>query len=131
MGGSVSMIDGHIDGDELTPYKKKAKKNTPAKAKHKHVFVPCVLEFEIMVFDKERGQVPVQKSRIAAYCPMCGKLGETDFRKWYTWVSTSPGFGRSELTPEAEREMCRKTRTLPTFHVKDGYFAKFVELEEV
>ena len=119
-----------IEEKEILPYKKKAKKNTPPKAKHKHVFLPCVLEYEDVEFDKERGMVPVLRERIDGYCPMCGKIGDTDFRTWYT-RRTSFGWLTHEMTPEGKRELNRETRTLPTFRAKDGFFSKFVELEEV
>ena len=113
------------------PCRKKAKKKTPKKSNHKHEYQPCVLGFEIMVYDLETGQRPKPSNRIATYCPHCGKIGTTDFDRWYTWVSTDPPAGRYEYTVDAKKELNPATRTLPLFHVDDEFFSTFVNLEEL
>ena len=121
-------MDEHAELDVI-PYKKKSKTKPPKKAKHKHIYEPCVLEFNDVRFDKERGFVYDRPGvRISAYCPVCGKLGPIEnMERWYEHASVGGTFIVG-MTEECERELNQETRTLPTFWVDDQYFQKFVEV---
>lgn len=114
--------------DEIPRYKKKAKPKTTPKAKHKHKYEPCVLEYEYpdsiaMLNHKTKG------CTISSYCPICGKIGSCDVTRWYKPVKTGDGY-KIELTEEAKQELNPTTRTVPTFWVDDWLFPKYVDLSE-
>lgn len=111
---------------------KRSKAKPPKKSKHKHVYEPCILEFNKPSYDRERGQIWIPGSSFASYCPICGKVGEPDYERW--WTKEAGILGRFEFfkdvyTEEAEREMNPETRTLPTFWADDWLFQKFVDIE--
>ena len=64
------------DFDEVPKYKKKAKKNTPKKASHKHEWEPVILGYPKLKLSQERGffsdeeKVYVRGGR----CIICGRL---------------------------------------------------------
>ena len=122
----LDKLDGGL------PYRKKAKKKTPKKSNHKHEYQPCVLEYTDFIYDLVLDKQVTKRNRIASFCPFCGKIGSrTDFDRWYAWVSTDSPAGRFEYTVEALKELNPATRTLPLFHVDDGFFSTFVNLEEL
>lgn len=116
--------------DEGLPYKKKSQAKPPKKSKHKHIYEPCILEFNDLRFSKEYGMVyDVPSARISGYCPVCGKVGSPgEEERWYKTRPYGMGF-LSVKTEEHERELNPETRTLPTFWVDDPYFPKYVEVE--
>ena len=118
--------------DDIPRYKKKAKHSPPKKAKHKHEFMPCVLEFEVPRYDKQHGQVMVKDVRIDGYCPICGKIDRPhNWEHWWTHDVRYDGFSRAFLMQSSEaakRELDPATRTLPTFWVDDWMFPKYVSL---
>lgn len=127
-----------MDYMEETPrYRKKAKPNTPPKAKHKHYYEPCVFEFNGCQYTKAHGITYDKPSaKIAAYCPVCGKAGtilDVDPDRWErrVEVNTRSMFHKAygtEPTEECLRELNPETRTLPTFWVDSPYFTKQVQL---
>ena len=119
--------------DETPRHKKKSQAKPPAKAKHKHIFEPCILEFPHEWYLKEHVRTTDdRKSWIYGFCPVCGKIGEVDRSRWLHKERDFLGsymFVKDVLTDEGEKEMNSKTRTLPTFIVENP-FAKFVKNEE-
>ena len=122
--------------EEIPRHKKKSQVKPPKKAKHKHDYEPCVLEFNGCRISREHG-ITYDKSEaiISAYCPVCGKVGALpDMERWYaTRYISHPVFHRiieSYETDECKRELNPETRTLPTFWVEDRWFTKYVEVPE-
>ena len=117
--------------EETTPYKKKSKARPPKKSKHKHDYQPCILSYPEDWWNKTHLRNRKMKDVISAYCPVCGKLGDIQDRSvWYkreTVFINNIQFTESVLTNEGEKQMNKRTRTLPTFIVEDP-FAKFVSL---
>lgn len=116
--------------EDVAKYRKKSQKKTPRKSKHKHDYQPCVLQYERAEFDKVHGFTPTGiEERVGSYCPICGKIGEVDFiRWWFTAWNQEHSTCWSEPTEEAKRELNPETRTLPTFWAGD-MFAKYVDIE--
>lgn len=115
--------------NEIMPYKKKATKKPPKKSDHKHIFEPCVLEYNGERLDRGRGFVPERKTKMDSYCVVCGKRGVPDYKRW--WNEVRGGcWVRFEESEEQLRELNPETRTLPTFWVDDYYKAKYVDLPE-
>lgn len=118
--------------NDIPKYKKKSTASPPAKAKHKHEYVPCLIEHPWAWWAKphETGQSKRVLS-FRSYCPICGKIGDVDRDRWWTTVKKVDGGGRryieSVKTAEAERELNPCTRTLLVFKV-DSPFAKFVDI---
>lgn len=104
----------------------------PKKSKHKHVYEPCILEYNGLRFSKEHGMTyDKPEAKISAYCPVCGKIGDVEDRdRWIANVKSGGWYWSSEPTEEYVRELNPETRTLPTFWVDDPYFPKFVTLPE-
>lgn len=123
--------------EEVPRYKKKSRVKPPRKAKHKHVFEPCVFEFNGCRISKEHGITYDKPSaEIRSYCPICGKTGwVVDKDRWYATRTIYHAMFGSVLetyeTDECKRELDPKTRTLPTFWVEDQWFTKYVEIPEV
>lgn len=117
--------------EESVRHKKRSKAKPPKKADHKHLFEPCVLEYKSRRFDKAHGMVCDEPdARIDSYCPVCGKIGGLlDESRWWKWERFH-SYWKHERTEEAVRELSPETRTLPTFFIEDGWFAKYVELKE-
>lgn len=117
--------------NDIPKYRKKSTARPPAKAKHKHVYEPCLIEYPLDWWNKphERKRY-VPHLQFSAYCPVCGKIGEVDRERWFTTVKKY-NIGRPYLesvhTEEAKRELNLTTRTLPVFKVVDP-FAKFVKI---
>lgn len=122
--------------EEVPKYKKKSKAKSPKKADHKHIFEPCILEYNFPYGKLEEGKgfQPISQTRIDGYCPICGKVGPIDMERW--WKTDKPlnsrNFGfQTEPTEEALRELNPETRTLPTFDVGDDWiFPKYVDIGE-
>ena len=122
--------------DEVGRYRKKSKRKPPKKFDHKHVFEPCVLEYNNPYgeLSRERGFITTREARIDGYCPMCGKIGSIDMTPWEKNRDVHRGhlivFNR-EPSDAALRELDPLTRTLPTFDVGDDWcLPKFVKLPE-
>lgn len=114
--------------DDFVPYKKKSTKTPPAKAKHKHDFLPCVFEFNVPHYNAERGWVPELAVDIGSYCSICGKIGKADPNRWGRYFGVPMNsFYLHGRTEEAKAELDPKTRTLPTFWVKDHLKQKTVD----
>ena len=112
--------------DEIPKYRKKAKKKTPPKAKHKHVYEDCVIEYPLEIPWKP-GET---RRKIESYCPICGKRGYMmNTEKW-----TANGKGKYgyfvELSDAAIAELNDETRTLPLFYVPDYVYTKYFDLEQ-
>lgn len=119
--------------NDIPKYKKKSATRPPTKAKHKHVYEPCLLEQPLEWYCKPHERKS-NKFRLifGSYCPICGKTNSPDMDRWWTTVKKYDGF-RSYLecvhTEEAERELNPTTRTLPVFKI-DGWTPKFVYIKE-
>ena len=117
--------------DETPRHKKKSQSKPPKKAKHKHIFEPCVIEFPKEWYVKEHVRTNNdRKSWIYGFCPVCGKIGEVDRSRWLKEERDFLGsymVVRDALTTEGEKEIDSKTRTLPTF-ICDDPFVKFVKI---
>ena len=106
--------------EEIMPYRKKAKKNTPKKYDHKHQFEPCVVEFMGKRLDKGHGFIPHKKTHIRDYCIICGKLQPEDWSRW--WIKKKDGrYYFSAPTEEHIKELNPETRSLPTFWLDDEF----------
>lgn len=124
--------------NDIPKYKKKSQAKPPEKAKHKHVYEPCLIEYPEQWYLKphehelyENGKVKT-KLRFGSYCPICGKLGEGDHDRWRMLVKRHNGvisYYEQVWTEEAERELNPSTRTLPVFKT-DGWREKFVKIKE-
>lgn len=116
--------------EEIPRHKKKSQAKPPKKAKHKHIFEPCVFEFNNLRFSKEHGMTYDQPDAcISAYCPVCGKVGPLPNReRWYATRYTSSRSIEPYETDECKRELNPETRTHPTFWVEDRWFTKYVEV---
>lgn len=124
--------------NDIPRYRKKSQATPPAKAKHKHVYEPCLIEYpqqwylkphEIALYEGNRVKTML---RFGSYCPICGKIGEADHDRWTTSVKKHNGVSsyiECVRTAEAERELDQATRTLPVFKT-DGWTEKFVKIEE-
>lgn len=112
--------------DDVMPYKKKAKPKPSNKSDHRHLYKQCILEYPRDWWQKKhlRGEeiTPVFRS----YCTVCGKLSTADIDRWYG--SILGGNPHKVIpTPEAERELDPRTRTLPTFCGADP-FEKYIQV---
>lgn len=114
--------------DDVARYKKKATKKSPPKAKHKHEFEECILEYPSKSFDKTKGFIDKVEGCFGRYCVICGRIhfgGLTDH------FVRAP-YGNSyvlRMSEKAKRELNPETRTLPTFWV-DGFLkTKYIDLE--
>lgn len=126
-------MDNNFNND-IPKYRKKSAASPPTKAKHKHEYVPCLLEMPLDWWNKpheRKKYVPHLEFR--SYCPICGKIGDVDHDRWWTTVRKVDGGGRRYIecvkTVEAERELNPCTRTLLVFKV-DSPFTKFIEISK-
>lgn len=118
--------------NDIPKYRKKSSASPPTKAKHKHAYEPCLIEHPLDWWNK-----PHERKRylphltFTSYCPVCGKVGGGDPRRWFVSGKKYDDVGcpyvTVEHTDEAKRELDPATRTLPVFKVDDP-FAKFVEI---
>lgn len=124
--------------NDIPKYRKKSTAKPPTKAKHKHVYEPCLFEYPEQWYLKPHeqkrcgdGQVKT-KLRFSSYCPICGKTGDCDYDRWHTKVERNNGvfsYLETVYTEEAEREINPETRTLPVFKV-GGWGEKFVDISK-
>lgn len=119
--------------NDIPKYRKKSTARPPAKAKHKHVYEACFVEYPLDWWSKlhERKRY-VPHLAFSSYCPICGKIGDVDRDRWFTAVKKYFGDGshiESVKTEEAERELNPTTRTLPVFKIADP-FVKFVDIDK-
>lgn len=117
--------------EEIPKYTKKSQAKPPKKAKHKHVFEPCIIEIPEDWHKKEHEQSGKKRPIFEGFCPICGKIGPIDQSRW--WEEKLGHIGMWQLyggipTEEGARELNPATRTLPTFHGDDP-FVKFVNLK--
>lgn len=119
--------------NDIPKYKKKSTAKPPAKAKHKHIYEPCLLERPLYWWRKKHEQGSEKDIGFSSYCPVCGKVGSVDVERWFVSIKS---FGadfhpyiRDEYTVEAQLELDPRTRTIPVFKVDDP-FAKFVDIGE-
>ena len=120
--------------EEIPKYRKKSKAKPPKKCDHKHIFEPCVLEFNGIRYSKEHGiTYDNPEMRIDYYYTICGKIGGLlELERWFEFRKVPhPIF--KELREEVPNEECKKeldpaTRTLPTFFIEDPYFTKYVNI---
>lgn len=124
--------------NDIPKYKKKSQSKPPTKAKHKHIYEPCLIEYPEQWYLKphERklyeGNHVKMSLRFSSYCPICGKTGESDRDRWSTLIKKNNGvisYCERVWTEEAERELNPATRTLPVF-TTDGWNEKFVDIKE-
>lgn len=121
--------------DDIPKYKKKSTAKPPTKAKHKHVYEPCLFEqlelWYLKPHERKRNKTQLE---FGSYCPICGKVGEANRDRWWTLVkklSGSCSYIERVRTEEAERELNPATRTLPVFYIGDEWNPKYVKIEEV
>ena len=108
---------------DIPKYQKKSTAKPPAKAKHKHVYEPCLIEqLELWYCKPHERKSNKTMLRFKTYCPICGKVSPQDTKRWWTSVK--------KHTEEAERELNPATRTLPVFYIGDEWRPKFVDIEE-
>lgn len=130
------MSDKHnIDiPNDIPKYRKKSTAKPPAKAKHKHVYEPCLLEqLEDWYCKPHERKTHKTRLRFRSYCPICGKVGGLDKDRWITTVKKRNGmfsYLEQVYTEEAERELNPSTRTLPVFYIGDQWSPKFVDIGE-
>ena len=119
--------------NDIPKYRKKSTKKPPVKAKHKHVYEPCLFEIPHEWYCKPHERKSNATFLVfRSYCPICGKTSGCDRERWFTRVKRFNGvihYLESVHTEEAERELNPVTRTLPVFKVADQ-FAKFVDIFE-
>lgn len=120
--------------EDIPKYKKKSQAKPPKKAKHKHVYEPCVLEYLVDWYIKEHERNHELKTEMGAYCPVCGKVGQADMDRWYVpKQDVRYGYIFSvwhDPSEECARELDPMTRTLPTFRI-DNPFTKYVNISKV
>lgn len=120
--------------NDIPKYRKKSTAKPPAKAKHKHVYEPCLFEqLELWYCKPHERKSNKTNLKFGSYCPICGKAGDTDHDRWWTTVKKHNGmFSYLERvhTEEAERELNPATRTLPVFYIGDEWRPTFVKLGE-
>ena len=126
-------MDNNFNND-IPKYKKKSTASPPAKAKHKHEYVPCLIEHPWAWWGKPHEWE--QSKRVLSfrsYCPICGKTNEADHDRWYTVIKKYHENGSSYIesvrSKEAERELNPSTRTIPVFKA-DRPWPKFVEISK-
>ena len=112
--------------DEIPKYRKKAKKNTPKKSKHKHIYEPCVFEYHVDVLWSPHA---TNKS-IGSYCRICGKIGSMINREKWIQECRTPGGWFTVWTEKAEAEFDPRTRTIPYYFIDGLFIQKYVEIEE-
>lgn len=128
------VVNALSDEDIRNRRQKISRTKPPKKATHKHIYEPCVFEFNSPRFTKDHGVVYDKPGAcIGAYCPVCGKVGDLPEReRWYASRYIShPTFGsciEPYETDECKNELNPATRTLPTFWVEDRWFTKYVDL---
>lgn len=120
--------------NDVPKYRKKSTAKPPAKAKHKHVYEPCLFE-QIEMWYAKPHERKSNRTRLTfgSYCPICGKVGDTDTDRWFAHVKKHNdmfSYLETVYTEEAERELNPTTRTLPVFYIGDEWRPKFVELKE-
>lgn len=124
--------------NDVPKYRKKSRSSPPTKAKHKHMYEPCLIEYPEQWYLKPHERRMYEGNRIktalrfSSYCPVCGKTGDTDHDRWWTTVKKHNGvisYLERVHTEEAERELNPVTRTLPVFKT-DGWNEKFVDIEK-
>lgn len=120
--------------NDIPKYRKKSTVKPPKKAKHKHVYEPCLFEQLLEWYCKpHERKTNKTRLRFGSYCPICGKTGDTDRDRWFTTVKKHNGvisYLEHVHTEEAERELNPITRTLPVFYVGDEWCPKFVDIGE-
>jgi hypothetical protein len=118
--------------NDIPKYRKKSTASPPAKAKHKHVYEPCLLDEPCEWYLKPHERSGKRYLRFASYCPICGKTNSGDHERWWTTIKKHNGvtsYIERVHTEEAERELDPTTRTLPVFKV-DEWRQKFVDIGE-
>ena len=114
--------------DDVPKYRKRAKKSTPKKADHEHQDAYCVFEYSDSV------RPHLLSLTIGQYCPICGKI-RTAFVQDDKYTTTTNlykygvAFGK-EWNAEAKKEFDMKTRTLPTFKLKNVWNQKYIEVNK-
>lgn len=119
--------------NDIPKYKKKSTASPPAKAKHKHVHEPCLVESPVDWYQKEHERKGETRLSFRSYCPICGKTDSPDYDRWETLVKRNRGvmsYYERVPTEEAERELNPETRTLPVFY-SDSPWPKFVEIDRL
>lgn len=119
--------------EDEVKYRKKSHKVTPKKIDHKHVFEDCVFEFMNPKgkSDPQRGFIPQKEIYGGTYCSICGKIGCEPSFNWYKKNNNGiHHFISYEISERGALEEDPKTRTLPTFQLKDRWFQKYVFLDE-
>lgn len=118
--------------EEIPRHRKKSQAKPPKKSKHKHIYEPCIIEYPTDWYYKEHERSGERRSNFYGFCPICGKVGETDQGRWWTEDLGYVGHylvHNTVPTEEGARELNPETRTLPTFF-SDSPFPKTVNIEE-
>lgn len=119
--------------DDIPKYKKKSQAMSPKKAKHKHLYEPCIIEIPSEWYKKEHERSCEMTPHFNAYCPICGKVASHNpyNDRWWTKEECYNGavhYYKTVSSAEGARELNPETRTIPTFRTDDA-FPKFVNLE--
>ncbi len=117
--------------DDIPKYKKKSNVKPPKKFKHKHTYLPCIIEYPEQYYLKEHNRNGKKGFHFASYCSICGKIGLCDTNRWYVDIKHHDGtrsWIEVDHTEEAKRELNPETRTLPVFQ-GNCWLPKFVDIE--
>lgn len=118
--------------NDVPKYRKKSTAKPPAKAKHKHVYEPCIIEAPLEWYAHPHERSGKTRLTFRTYCPDCGKIGPNEHGRWLTTVKKHNGltsYLESVYTEEAERELNPITRTLPVFRA-DTPWPKSIDILE-
>lgn len=125
--------------DEYVKHKKKSSAKPPQKSKHKHRYEDCLFAQPTSRYDKAHGIVYDNYELVfGSYCPVCGKIGSVNIKKWYDLVKSQydgPSIFlqcmySEEPNEAAKCELDPETRTLPLFTLTEMFGQKYVDLEE-
>lgn len=119
-----------MDEQEIPKYKKSTESNiskSNRKAKHKHHYEECLIQYPISFAGKDRIQ-----THLCSYCTICGKIGDRvkdsivkDYVKpeLYSRGTSYSVMSDTELYEEYHNKM-------PVFFVKDMFEDKYIQINK-
>ena len=119
-----------MDEQEIPKYKKSTESNiskSNRKAKHKHQYKECLIQYPISFASKDRIQ-----THLCSYCIICGKIGDRvkdsivkDYIKseLYSRGASYSVMSGTELYEEYHNKM-------PVFFVKDMFEDKYIQINK-
>lgn len=119
-----------MDEQEIPKYKKSTESNiskSNRKAKHKHQYKECLIQYPISFAGKDRIQ-----THLCSYCIICGKIGDRvkdsivkDYVKpeLYSRGTSYSVMSDTELYEEYHNKM-------PVFFVKDMFEDKYIQINK-